>query len=384
MTNEISVPPVKRPRLYFIDIARSFAILLMLEGHFIDHTLGEQFRSPDPHFVNPDFLVYDIWHIIRGYTSPMFLTMTGMVFVYLLYGSNEKPFRENKRITKGFKRVLELLFWGYLLNPRSFHILQCIAFGILGLLLVYGLYKLIKIIPLWVYYFILSALIFSCYAPLSEIKLDGEKIPWPYGWPDFIQNMIHAPGGRSLFPLAPSLGYTFFGAGVGVVLHSAWINKTKWNIPLFLLSIGLSFTFFPTEILTFTDTLGGYFGLDFEYLVLSNWLFETMGVVFIVLSLLSTFERLVTIKENLFIRIGQNTLSIFIIHMMLLYGAVIKIGIGTFFSRSHNALNPYEAGIGAGLFIALFVVMIYYIVPLSTWFDRMLDIIIPIRKRINK
>lgn len=384
MAQEISVPPVKRPRLYFIDIARSFAILLMLEGHFIDHTLGEQFRSPDPHFVNPDFLVYDIWHIIRGYTSPMFLTMTGMVFVYLLYGANSKPFRDNNRVTKGFKRVIELLFWGYLLNPRSFHILQCIAFGILGLLLVYGLYKLIKVIPLWVYYFVISALIFSCYAPLSEIKLDGEKIPWPYGWPNFIQNMIHAPGGRSLFPLAPSLGYTFFGAGVGVVLHSVWINKSKWNIPLFLLTIGLSFTFYSTEILTFVDTLGGFIGLDFEYLVLSNWLYETMGVVFIVLSLLSTFERLVTIKENLFIRIGQNTLSIFIIHMMLLYGAVIKVGIGTFFSRSHNPLNPYEAGIGAALFITLFVVMIYYIEPLTNWFDRMLDIVIPIRKRIRK
>ena len=83
---------------------------------------------------------------------------------------------------------------------------------------------------------------------------------------------------------------------------------------------------------SFVDSLGGYIGLDFENLVLSNWLYETMGVVFIVLSLLSTFERLVTIKENLFIRIGQKTLSICIIHMMLLYGAVIKSGIGTFFS----------------------------------------------------
>ena len=82
MSRESILPVVKRPRIYFIDIARSFAILLMLEGHFIDLTLGEQFRSPDPHFVNPDFLVYDIWHIIRGYTSPMFLTMTGMIFVY--------------------------------------------------------------------------------------------------------------------------------------------------------------------------------------------------------------------------------------------------------------------------------------------------------------
>ena len=111
----------KKSRLIFIDIARSFAILLMLEGHFIDLTLGAQYRSPDPHFVNPNFLVYDIWHLIRGYTSPMFLTMTGMVITYLFYANNDKSYRENDRVKKGFRRLLELLFWGYLLNPASFH-----------------------------------------------------------------------------------------------------------------------------------------------------------------------------------------------------------------------------------------------------------------------
>jgi hypothetical protein len=62
----------KVSRLKFIDLARSIAILLMLEGHFIDSTLGEQFRSPDAHFVNPDFLAYDIWHLIRGYTCLLY------------------------------------------------------------------------------------------------------------------------------------------------------------------------------------------------------------------------------------------------------------------------------------------------------------------------
>lgn len=383
MSRESILPVVKRPRIYFIDIARSFAILLMLEGHFIDLTLGEQFRSPDPHFVNPDFLVYDIWHIIRGYTSPMFLTMTGMIFVYLLFGTDNKPYFGNDRIKKGFKRVLELLFWGYLLNPNSFHILQCIAYGILLLLLVYGLYKLTKFIPLWVYYFGVSCLIFSLYAPLSEIKVDGVNVGWPYGWPNFLQNMIHAPSSRSLFPLAPHLGYTFFGAGIGVLLHSKWINKTKWNIPMFLFGLGLTLTFYSTEILLFINLCVKSIAGDVNYLVRANWLFETLGWVLIVLGILATFEKLVKIKENLFIKIGQNTLSIFIIHMMLLYGAVIRIGIGTFFNKSHNPLNPYEAGIGAALFITLFVVMIYYLTSLTKFLNKVLDIIIPVRKRFN-
>jgi hypothetical protein len=68
---------------------------------------------------------------------------------------------------------------------------------------------------------------------------------------------------------------------------------------------------------------------------------------------------------------------------MLLYGAVIRVGIGTFFNKSHNPLNPYEAGIGAALFITLFVVMIYYIDPLTKFFNKVLDIIIPVRKKFN-
>ena len=375
----------KKSRLIFIDMARSFAILLMLEGHFIDLTLGAQYRSPVGHFENPDFLVYDIWHLIRGYTSPMFLTMTGMVITYLFYSNNSKSYWENTRIKKGYKRILELLFWGYLLNPSSFHILQCIGFGILGLLVIYGLYKLTRVIPLWLYYMAASFFIFSLFAPLQEHIINGERVPFPLGWPEFMQNMILAPFHRSMFPLAPNLGYTFFGAAIGVILHSKWITISKWNIPAFLFSLGIVFIFFSTDIFNFAhkllqETTGG----SLIYLVKSNWLFETLGWVLIVLSILATFEKLVTIKENLFIRVGQNTLSIFILHMMLLYGAVIRVGVNTFFSKSKNPLNPYEAGIGAALFITLFIVMIYYIEPLTIWFNKVLDIVIPVRKRFNK
>lgn len=383
--NNQSNDKVKKPRLQFIDMARSFAILLMLEGHFIDQTLGVNFRSQDPHFVNQDYLVYDIWHIVRGYTSPMFLTMTGMVFVYLLYMNREVPFFQNKRVKLGFRRVLELLFWGYLISPRGFHILQCIGFGILGLLITFGLYKLIKVLPLWVYFFSISLLIFALNTPINEIRIDGEKIPWPYNAPNFIQNMFNAPRGRSIFPFTPHLGYTFFGAGIGVVLHSIWINKSKWNIPLFLFLLGVILAFFSTDILYFLHHLFiKLFGFGLIYLAKANWLFENLGLILMVLGVLSTIEKIFTIKDNLFIRIGQNTLSIFIVHMILLYGAIINFGISTFINRTHNALNPYEAAIYAAMFICLFVLMIYFIKPLSEFYNKTLEVLFPILKKHNK
>lgn len=382
MADATITAPVKRPRLKFIDMARSIAILLMLEGHFIDATLGTNFRSEEQ-WANPDFLAYDIWLEIRGYTSPMFLTMTGMVFVYLLYMNRQSGFFQNQRVKKGFRRVLELLFWGYFLNPKGFHILQCIGYGILGLLLVYGLYKLTKVIPLWVYYFVISLLIFSCYAPLSQLKVDGVRIGWPYGYPEFIQNMFSSP--KTLFPLAPNLAYTFFGAGIGVLLHQNWLRNFKWNISIFLATLGAIFAFYSYDILEFLHYKFLYFfGFGIENLLKANWLFEIQGWVLMILGLLATLEKIITIPDGLFLKIGQNTLSIFVVHMMILYGAVIHIGINDFFSAKYNPLNQYEAAIGAALFITLFVVMIYYLEQLTAFMHKVLDFIFPFRKRFRK
>ena len=135
MTENITNTAVKpKQRLMFIDLARSVAILLMLEGHFVDDSLMEIYRDLD----NP---VYATWLFIRGFTAPVFLTVTGIVFVYLLLNSRAESFRSNIRIRKGYKRVVELIFWGFVLQYYAFHVLQCIGVGIFVILGLYGLYK---------------------------------------------------------------------------------------------------------------------------------------------------------------------------------------------------------------------------------------------------
>ena len=55
---------------------------------------------------------------------------------------------------------------------------------------------------------------------------------------------------------------------------------------------------------------------------------------------------------------GQNTLTIFIIHFFILYGSLIGIGINDFFYRN---LNPWQAFSGAVMFIGFHAALIYYI-----------------------
>ena len=97
-------------RLLFIDLARSIAIILMLEGHFITLTFEDynsmifQLRE----IGSSGSYIFDTWVKIRGFTAPLFFTITGVVFAFLLTKNykdeNNTSFWKNKRVNKGIKR----------------------------------------------------------------------------------------------------------------------------------------------------------------------------------------------------------------------------------------------------------------------------------------
>ena len=217
---------MQKTRLYFIDIARSIAILLMLEGHFVDNGLMYDYRDTN-------YDIYNVWLFIRGFTSPIFLTITGIVFTYLLVGNNHIDCFKNNRIKKGYKRVVELLFWGYLLQFEAFHVLQCIGIGILSILILYGIYKVIKIVPLWIYFFIAGTFIFS-----SNILIYSwpKEYYWPENAPVFLQDIFH--GKNSIFPILPNMGYTMYGAMIGVILYTYKSKVKEWSFILSVFLIG--------------------------------------------------------------------------------------------------------------------------------------------------
>ena len=355
---------MQKTRLYFIDIARSIAILLMLEGHFVDNALMDVYRD-----TNND--IYNAWLFVRGFTSPIFLTITGIVFTYLLIGNNHLEYFKNNRIKKGYKRVVELLFWGYVVQVYAFHVLQCIGIGILSILILYGIYKAVKIIPLWVYFFFAGTIIFSSYIVISSWP---KEYYWPESAPIFIQNMFH--GKYSIFPILPRMGYTMYGAMIGVILYTYKSKVKEWSFILSVFLIGAFLYFFLKDLLLILD---GIFAHPIYHLYKVDWLYECLGMVLIILSILIAIEKFIgEIKPNLFLKIGQNTLTIYILHMVLLYGSITGFGINRVI---HKNLTPWQIVPATICFILFFVILIYYLDEIKLKLDFILK---PIKKLVNK
>lgn len=381
-------------RLKFIDVARTIAILLMLEGHFIDSMLAMAYRDE----ANS---IYSTWHFIRGFTAPMFFTVTGLVFAYLLTRRNDEPFFKNIRVKKGFRRGFELIFWGYFIQHYifsthkifygiiksgfyTFHVLQCIGVSLLVILLIYGLWKWLKFGPIWLYYFLAGTIVFSFYPYLSSFPQDHYL---PEGAPLIIQNMIRGP--RDLFALSPWLGIAMFGAVFGCLLNQFKDSVHKKRFPIIVILVGI-----------FLNSFSNYHGFDpldrlirewypntEFYLSSMHWLFARIGQVFFVLGILMFIDKYINIKDSLFIKVGQNTLQIFIVHFIILYGGVFGWRLNAIWGKSKKVgeelvgLNPYEAAIGAILFIAFFFVFIKFLEPITAVYHKFLDIIFyPFRK----
>ena len=450
----------KKPRLKFIDMARSIAILLMLEGHFIGCTLMGQ-----ENYHNTNNVFYTMWNFVRGFTAPMFFTVTGVVFIYLLSMNNSEPFLKNKRVKAGFKRSLELLFWGYLLQVNlihvgsyftgdisswvyAFHVLQCIGLGLSMLLLIYGLYKLINRGSLAFYYFIAGTLLFSFYPffnhredvttliekvnhfdereshditrteyddikyllrqmsideidtyQLGGIKLffdktkhsslhqmqtlhslnkgylkikvnpeTGNNTYFPLNAPKFIQNLFR--GEYSVFPIIPWLAFTLYGGMVGSLLQRNQQHIQKTWFPLTFIGLGIVLNIFGWTMFSALDSFSKaiHFHDDLDF-VQNAWLYGRIGQILVVLGILMLLEKYLTIKESLFLKVGQNTLSIYILHVIVLYGGVIGFGLKDLFAEQ---LTPYQAIAGAILFISTFVIFIKYLEQIEGLISKIL------------
>jgi hypothetical protein len=336
----------------------------MLEGHFVDNGLMDVYRDN-----NND--IYNEWLFVRGFTSPIFLTITGIVFTYLLVGNNHLEYFKNNRIKKGYKRVVELLFWGYVVQVYAFHVLQCIGIGILSILILYGIYKAVKIIPLWVYFFFAGTIIFSSYIVISSWP---KEYYWPESAPIFIQNMFH--GKYSIFPILPRMGYTMYGAMIGVILYTYKSKVKEWSFILSVFLIGAFLYFFLKDVLLILD---GIFAHPIYHLYKVDWLYECLGMVLIILSILIAIEKFIgEIKPNLFLKIGQNTLTIYILHMVLLYGSITGFGINRVI---HKNLTPWQILPATICFILFFVILIYYLDEIKL---KLSFILKPIKKLVNK
>ncbi len=342
----------KTARLFFIDAMRAWAILMMLQGHFVDGLLENSFRDPDS-------LIYTIWKYFRGITAPVFFTVSGFIFTYLLIRVPEGGFN-NPRIKKGINRGLQLIIIGYLLRLNLFgllngklypsfflvDVLHIIGLSILGII---GLYLLSSKLKNYVFPSLLlvtSCLLFSFEPVYSD---------WTFQiLPDAFANYFTRTNG-SVFTIIPWFGYTAIGGFFSYLFTYYKNSQSLYPAAISIAALGgILLIFYSSDMFLAVSSITGI--QLFEAIASNNYLFIRLGDVLIAFAVFMFFRHFITSRTVL--KIGQNTLSIYVIHFVILYGSFTGLGLYRFFYQSLSPAILIPAAI-TFMFVCSFLALFY-------------------------
>jgi len=315
---------------------------MMLQGHFISSLLAQKFKVQSN-------TTYQIWEYFRGITAPTFFTITGFVFMFLLLKQDHIGWN-NPRVKKGIERGLKLILWGYVLRlsvgifigytHESYYytdVLHIIGASILLLCLLYiTLYKFGKKT------FNYTLLCISICSFLFERYYNEITIPF---LPEIVSHYFTKANG-AIFSLFPWFGYVSIGAFLASLFLKYKDEKHFYDkLPITLAITGLTLLFLSSPILLAIGSLTGIeiFTISGDY----NYLFTRLGDVFLIFSIFVYARKL--LNHSAFIKIGKVTLSIYIVHHIILYGSWFHTGLTRWF---YHSLNFTEAILGALIFMA--------------------------------
>lgn len=323
---------------------------MMLQGHFISSLLANEFRDSTNS-------AYVIWEYFRGITAPTFFTVTGFVFLFLVLKQKEKGW-DNIRVKKGIIRGLKLIAWGYILrfgiggllmgyyHDSYFYtdVLQIIGISLIFLCLLYVTLNKYKIFGIM----LLGITIFSF---LFERVYDSINIPY---LPTVISHYFTKANG-AVFSIFPWFGYVSIGGYLAIQFLKFREKKNFYTVmPMYLGVTGVFLLFLssPTLHLLYEITGIEIFFKSGDY----NYLFSRLGDVFILFTLFVYLRNF--IKHPIFIQIGKVTLSIYIVHHLILYCGWFGIGIVHWF---HRSLTLTQALLGAVVFmiVTTYLVLTY-------------------------
>jgi uncharacterized membrane protein len=333
---------------------RTFAVFQMVQGHTIDTLLADNFR-------NPDNLIFATWHFLRGVTAPIFMFTAGIVFTYL-FRLVQKPFNENPRVKKGIKRGLLLIFLGYLIRYPTWtvfdfsqvsdysmevflavDVLQLIGFGLFALLALLYLsekFNLNDYITLSV-----AALVIFLVSPTFF------KIDWNCFLPRAIAGYFYT-GTSSLFPFFPWAGYVIAGGVLGTYLakHPLVFKSSKFSLTLLI----TGFILIVVSIaINYISALKGN-----EAVVNSattSLIFFRVGFVLVLNAIVAYISLKVSSLPKIIILIGRNTLMIYVVHLIILYGSAWNPGLYGWIGKTFNGI---QAIISAIVMFGLMILMV--------------------------
>lgn len=359
ITNVVMNP--SQERLTFIDALRGYAILMMLQGHTIGVVLQEQFRDQK-------YPVFMVWRYLTGLTAPVFFLSAGLIFSFLMAKAESSG---DSRLSKGVKRGLWLMVLGWILQIwppilkdawmgelwsalrfiGKSHVLHTIGFS---LLIMVGLWLACQRRERL---FAGAAFVLAQLALLSGPQIEQwmpanswQRIPATFISREF-----------AVFPLLPWVGYALMGAALGVLAwRTKWYRSRRWFIALavigFILMQG-------NHLITgaFWTIVGG---LEDYQLSEYSGRYWRVGEVLTFVGLMGLFCHFLQQRGweekgpmKIVTTCGRETLTIYFLHIFVVYGVVFGVGLAPFFAR--------EFGVWTSIATALTVQILFILLAMN-------------------
>lgn len=297
-----------------MDVLRAIAVAEMIHGHSLDGLLDIGLRST-PFFIN--------WTQVRGYTAPVFLFAAGFAFAVATLPHIKDYSVFSRELLRRIQRLLYLIFIGYFLHLPFFSlrkvilsigspawnnflkvdILRCI--GVSALILQVWLFLRPKREVTWVVIglFAIALPILTPYVNNSELV---------FGLPAFIRYYIV----NSDFPLFYYSSFLLLGFWLGYLFFE---KKDRW----------LSYALIIAMALIVIAQIFSKAGIASDLRSFMN----KGGVIVLLTILLERGEVLWRRMPSALKYFGRESLVVYVIHLILIYGSVLNKGLVSYWGQ---------------------------------------------------
>ena len=316
-------------RVRAIDLLRGLAVVVMIAVHLCDAFLPDRYRS------------HDLWHwvnILFGFVAPAFLFLSGVMTSWAVARRRRDDRSPSDLIVRGFALLL-VGFWLQLpsyslrtiltlpdadaLRAVDMNVLQVIGIGMILLILLATVRKSSRI----------SSVVLG-----SLALIIAAATPWVSSFTvdEPVLSLLIGPDGS--FPLSPNLGYVVAGCAAGPII--ATMMRKRYSLQLMLAGGAV-------VILTQLWRMA-LPGDSFWEPGLPVVLFRLGGVVMAVGMVGAIVDRWVRIgsgleerRRTVLERIGSMSLGIYVVHLIIIYGSPMSIGLrAAFGGRFAGAIEP--------------------------------------------
>ena len=347
----------QKHRIIFIDLIRAFAVLQMVQGHTINVLLAEGSRNPELPF-------YAVWYFMRGMTAPIFMFTAGTVFTYLFHSVN-KPFNNNPRVKKGIKRGFLLITIGYLLRYPTLTLIDfsSVSEGSWKIFFAVDVLHLIGVSLIAVLFLLFISEKFklnnySVFGVTAALVFFSSPFIYSINWVSFMPDPLAGyfyPATGSPFPFFPWAGYVIAGGVLGSYLakHPMVFKTAKFSLMLALFgTLFILVSMLSDFVLSYLNLLV-YVSQESLGLIMFR-----VGFVLLLNAAVSYIALKVERIPGFLITVGRNTLLIYVVHLLILYGSAWNPGIIKLWAKSFNGWEAFGAAV---IMLSLMTLMVFYL-----------------------